>query len=699
MKDFVVRNTPKIAEAFDFRLCPDKNGCDTYEVFSEDKKIIICGSNKIAMAMGYYRYLHDFCNVLLVNGDYDISYIKNAPLPDKKLTFTVPQKIRMAMTNERYAAEADAWGFDRWEKEIDFMAMNGVNTPLALTGSDGVLFKMLTEMRIKPETVSSFISGSSYWYRQLTGNIFGFLPVNSTAYYERKIAIGKMVTEREKELDMNPVHQGLMLTVPFSFRRHYPKTDLIKLPPWNAFPPAMTIAADDYGYLRIFNKNYLELQKELLGEVHNYIFDPLTDVDTKGYNSFIEEIGEDFRELLDEIDSEGIWFVRSGSLPVIKEKIQKTVIIDEDGGDYISRGGFEGSDFVVGFRGNLNGRTVLCGDMETLSGNPYLEAKEKYTNAVGTGLFFDSDDENPMFYTLAAKMLTSSEKADLNAFITDFSRCRYGSERFAGDLKKLVKLCYRKGSSLNQASALCARPCTQIKHTAPLDTFERPYENKDLLAFVKSSVASDDKKNDSYRKDMSSVLRQALSNVLRPLHEQATKCFFNQMIVEYEKTSNVFVEICEDIDRLLRTVPKNNLYHHLESARQLGDTKELRQNLEINFLMYHTIYGPVKHSRLFDTNWREWGGMVGHFYTNRWYKYYKMLAAYFDKPKKLKDISRHQFYERNAFSDTLLSKRLEYFETEWIRDYVPRPTGIGEEDTVDVMNELIEKYENVINEF
>ncbi len=699
MKDFVLRNTPKIADSFEFRACEADGGCDTYQIFTEDKKVIICGNNKVAQAMGYYRYLHDYCNVLLVSGDYDISYIKSAPLPESKTTCTVKQKIRMAMTSERYAAEADCWGFDRWEKEIDFMAMNGVNTPLMLIGSDGVLYKMLIDMRIKPDAVTSFISGSNYWYRQLTGNLFGYLPLGSEEYFNKKIEIGRMITEREKELDMSPVHQGHLPTVPFAFRRHYPKTDLIKLPEWNEFPPAMTIAADDFGYLRIFVKTYLEFQRNLLGEVHNYIFDPLTDVDFKGYHTFLDDIGDHFLEILEEFDGEGKWFVHSKSLPELKNKFEKTVIIDEDGTDFEKFSGFAGNDFVLGFRGNLFGRTVLCGDMETLSENPYLAVKEKYENAVGTGLFFDSDAENPAFYALAAKMLTADKKVDLDSFLTDFSVCRYGSDDFADDVKTLVKLCYCKGSQLNQASALCARPCTQIKHTAPFDTFERPYDNKELLKFVKSALANETKKNDNYRKDMSSVLRQVLSNVLEPLYKQATRCFFEKMIAEYEQTSNAFLEICQDIDRLLKTVPDNNLYYHLDAARQLSDTKELRQNLEINFLMYHTSYGPVKNSRLYDVAWREWGGMVAHFYTNRWYKYFKMLAAYFDKPKKLKDISKHQFYERNAYAGTLLAQRLEYIETEWIRDYVPRPTGIGEEDAIAVMNELIEKYEPIINEF
>ena len=85
MTDLVFRNTPKIAELFIFEDCIANNGCDTYEISSREKSIVIAGSSKIAKAMGYYRYLKEFCNVLITSGDFDISYIKTAPLPDKKI--------------------------------------------------------------------------------------------------------------------------------------------------------------------------------------------------------------------------------------------------------------------------------------------------------------------------------------------------------------------------------------------------------------------------------------------------------------------------------------------------------------------------------------------------------------------------------------------------------------------------------------
>ena len=698
MTDFVQRNTPKIADCFVFEKIESDNGCDCYKIYARDKKVVISGSNKIAMAMGYYRYLREYCGVMLINGDYDISYVKNAPLPEKEICFTVKQHIRMAMTYERFACQADAWGTDRWAKEIDFMAMNGVNTPLSLIGSDAVLYKMLDEMRIKKDSIMPYISGGPFWYRQLRGNMLGCLPFGSEEYLNKKLSIGRFVTQREKELDMSPVHQGFLLTVPFSFRKHYPKARLIKLPIWHSFAPAMTIDPNDRGYIELFNKMFLEKQRELLGEVHNYIFDPLSDVDFKGYTSFVEKEGKAFLEFLSEFDSKGVWYVHSKSLVSANYKSDNMVIIDEFGDEYSKNNGYNGHKFVVGFKGNLDGRTLVCGDMETAAENPYLTAKEKYENAVGTGLFFDSDDDNPHFYSLCCRMLTCGGRLDLQSFLAEYSRLRYGTEAFAQTLLQLQKLCYCKGCALNQASALCARPGGDIEHTALYDTFERPYKNSELYSLVKSALEIDARKNDNFRKDFVQIMRQVISNALRPLYFKVNECFFAQDVQEFEDATNAFIELGEELDRLLKTQEEPNLFYHIEQARLLGDNKALQQNMEINFLMYHTVYGPIKHSVMYDNYWREWGGMTADYYLKRWHLCFRMMAAYFKTPKKMKYTSRKRINGRNGISDTLLAKRLEYFENEFIKNYIPRHVGIGEEDSIAVMNEIIEKYDYILKE-
>lgn len=699
MLNFVLRNTPKIADVFVFEHSENSDGCDSYEISTREKNIVISANSKIAMAMGYYRYLKEYCNVLVPGGDYDISFVKSAPLPSKKIVYSVPQKLRLAFTYERYSTEIDGWGFDRWEKELDFLAMHGVNAPLILTGSDGVLYKTLMEFRFKKEVALEFIAGSGYFYHQLKGNLFGFLPIYSVDYLDKKIEVGRKATERAKELGMSPIHQGYISAVPFSFRRNYTKTDLIKRKVWNQFPPAMTIEPTDSVHIEVFQKAYLEKQKELLGEVHNYLFDPLLDVDFKGYNSFIEKSISMYANFLKGFDPDGVWFVHSQALHAYPDRINDMVIIDETGDEADSSNGFGGNDFVVGYRGNLNGRTVICGNMQALSENPFLTIKEKYSNAVGTGLFFDSDYCNTAFYNLASEMLTCDTRMDLKSYFESYSKRRYGTQDFADFLLDLQNLCYNNNSVMNLASAVCARPCTELEHTAPFDTFDLPYDNNVLLDLVKKVVASGTKMNDLFRKDIQDVMRQVLSNVLYPIYLQAVNCFKNKAIEPFEKTTNAFIEIMTDIDRLLKTVPESNLYNHIQTARQLGDTKEISQNLEVNFMMYHTTFGPLKNSVIFDTYWREWGGMVKDLYLKRWYIFFRMMASYFDKPKKFKDMSKRRPYDRNEFSKTILTQRYEYAENEWIKDYIPRPSGIGEEDVIDVIKELIEKYEPIIREF
>ena len=63
MKNLILRNTPEIADAFELRSIESADGLDTYEVFCENGKIVICGNCKISQAMGYYAYLKKYCGV------------------------------------------------------------------------------------------------------------------------------------------------------------------------------------------------------------------------------------------------------------------------------------------------------------------------------------------------------------------------------------------------------------------------------------------------------------------------------------------------------------------------------------------------------------------------------------------------------------------------------------------------------------
>lgn len=695
MFDFILRNTPKIIDNFIVRKIEPDDGYDCYEIYSESKKVVLAGNSNLSLAMAYYRYLNEFCNVIITSGDYDISYIATTPLPEEKITHTVKQKVRARTSYEMFSLEGNYWGFDRWEKEIDFMAMHGINTALQTVGFDGVLYRTLREIGMAEEFCVEFSSGPAFLMRQLTGNVAAMNSVNSKEYLERKIYIGKKITEREKHLGITPVFPAIMPSVPFSLRKKYIKMDIFKAPMWHNLPPIFLIKPEN-AFFSVFNKKFLEIQRDLLGETHSYIVEPLYDNDRKGYNSHLVSLGEALEELFEEFDTEAVCYTHMSAVNedfFKKASPDRFVIIndsDEENPTFL-----KDKNHLVAIKGNRYGRTGLCGDVDKVCRNPYaISGCEKL---LGTAVELDTFSENPLYCTAVLEAIKTDEAFDADELVKTFAKKRYRTDAFADEIIRLKNLCYNTDDCAG--SIICARPSTKLRHTAPFDTIERKYDFKELYGIAKSILDSEATKNDKMRLDIVSFVRQFLSEFAYPVYITATEFFKEQNVRNYEQASNLFLEICEDMDRILRTQESTNLSTVYERSHELGNNKEEMQSIDLNFLMYHTIWGPFDRSILYDTAWFELGGMVKDFYAQRWFMYFRALAAYFDNPKKLKDFSRKQPLDRHEYRGSYQHKRLAQFENNFLENYIPRKDGICEEDTIEVAKEIIAKYSEVINQF
>ncbi len=695
MLNFISRNTPKVKDNFILKEIEATDGFDTYEIYAENKKIVLAGNSNLSLAMAFYRYLNEFCNIVITSGDYDISNIASTPLPESKITHSVKQKIRARMSYEAFSLEGNFWGFDRWEKEIDFMAMHGINTALQAVGFDGVLYRTICDMGMPEEFAAEFSSGPSFIMRQLTGNIAATNSVNSKEYLERKIYIGKKITEREKELGITPVFPAALPSIPFSIRKKYIKMEIFKAPMWHNMPPIFFMKPDN-AFFSVFNKKFLEIQKKALGETDSFITEPLFDVDQKGYNSHLAALGKALDEVLGEFNENAICYTHLSSInPDFFKKVSadRFIIINDTAES--SPALLADKKHLVSIKGNAYGRTGLCGDINKISRCPYAQSKNE--NLLGTSLELDTFRENPMFCAVALKAVSADEEFNANEFLKDYAFKRYRTNDFTNDIIRLKNLCYDTDECAG--SIICARPSTKLKHTAPFDTLERKYDFHTLYDIARDICETDARKNDKLRFDLASITRQFLSELAYPVYLTATNFFKEKNVRNFEQCSNLFIEICEDMDRLLKTIEGTNLVTRYEEAHSLGNNKDEMQAIDINYLMYHTIWGPFDRSILYDTAWCELGGMVKDFYAQRWFMYFRTLAAYFDKPKKLKDFSRKQPLDRNEYQGSYQQKRMRLFENNFLENYIPRKDGICEEDTIEVVKEIIGKYSEVVNQF
>ena len=701
MKNLILRNTPEIADMFELRDIESVDGLNTYELFCENGKIVLCGDCKISQAMAYYAYLKKYCGVNISHcGNRDF-HVESAPLFDGKITKVIRQKHRAYMNYCTFGYSLAYWKWEDWEKEIDFMAMNGINMPLSVVGSEAVWYYTMRDFKYSETGALSYLSGPGFWPWQLMTNICGYFSLTDVRYIESRLELGKKIIDREVELGMTPIQQGFAGSVPSTVTKIFNKVSLRMIPSWCNFPVTYQLDPTDPAF-RKFGMALLEKQRQLFGAHHYYACDPFHENEPSVKTSnYLWKVGRAIDNMYKDFDKDSVWVMQSWSL---REQIVKSVpkerllILDLDGNKHSQTEEFWGYDFVLGTLHNFGDRNTLHGSIKALSDNAYsvLECD----NCVGTGLFMEGIFQNPLYYDLAFRMLTEEKAIDLDEWLKDYAYRRYGSkEKCLVDAVKLLgESCYSENCTGRETgSVLCARPATDLRHTAPNDIRELRYDNKTLYRAAEMLLNSENSNKDGFAYDACDLVRQVLSNYIANLYDKAMYGFNYKDVNIFERASNAFLRIAEEIDELLQTRPELTLHQHLKEARELAFTEKDEQNFELNLLMQVTIWGPVANSVNYDYAWKEWGGLIGTYYAKRWQSFFERLAYEFPKRgKRFSTTTRKQYCERNIYRGNQFYKNYAEFERKWLSTANPEPPTDG--NTVEIARKLLEKYRRAVLE-
>lgn len=700
MKNLILRNTPEIADMFELRSIESVDGKNTYEVFCENGKIVVCGDCKISQAMGYYAYLKKHCGVNLSHcGNTDIS-VSSAPLFEGKLSKVIPQKRRAYLNYCTFGYSFAFWKWDRWEKEIDFMAMNGINMPLSVVGSEAVWYYTLRDFTYSETGALSFISGPGFWPWQLMTNITGYFSLTDVKYIESRLELGKKIIEREVELGMTPIQQGFAGTVPATITKLFNKVRLRIIPSWCNFPITYQLDPTDPVFKK-FGTALLEKQRQLFGAYHYYACDPFHEnapsVRTRDY---LWKVGRAIDTMYKDFDKDSVWVMQSWSL---REQIVKAVpkerllILDIDGSKYKENDDFWGYEFVLGNLHNFGDRNTLHGSIKALADNHY--ASLECDNCSGTGLFMEGIFQNPLYYDLAFQMLTEDSAINLDEWLSDYAYRRYGSKEkcLVDAMKILSETCYSENCTGRETgSVICARPATELLHTAPNDFRELRYDNKKLFEAAELLLKAENATKDGYVFDVCDITRQTMSNYVSNLYDKVMYGYNNRDVNIFERSSNAFLKICEELDELLQTRPELTLHEHLKEAGDLAFTEKDKQNFELNLLTQITVWGPFANTVNYDYAWKEWGGLIKTYYAKRWQSFFERLAYEFPKRRKFSTTTRKQHCERNIYRGNQFYKNYAEFEKKWLS--TANPDAPSDADTVEASRRMIEKYRRAVLE-
>jgi len=692
IKSLIDRCSPEFADNFIFEITEAEGGTDIFGYETSEDKVLLKGNSQLSLAVAYYHFMRDCCGAYF-SADHTLVY-GDFSLPSEKKEGEIKGKYRTCFEYTTFSCAACWWNWERWEKEIDFMAMNGINMPLCAVGTEAVWMKTMLDLGMHENLALAGISGPSFWGWQLSDCFDGYLPQATKESIDRTLELGRKIADRERELGMTPVMQGFTGYIFRNFIQGKIRARMKKAEEWCLFPAQYQLSVRDTMFHKIgsiFYKN----QSLLLGESKYFLADPFgAHAPLKNDTGFIAGLGTAVYKLVSAQSEDSVWLLHSScAVPSMLRGLPKDrVIVVDDSGKCLDES-LEGYNMIVGTRFNNCDVTSIHGDISAVSGAEYDEISAKNPAVCGIGSFSDGAYSNEAFRQYALGSMSDNSGVDswLKKYVAN--RYRTDSESAFEAMSLLKSSCWRSGQPVREhGSAICTRPATLLRHTSIGDSGnDIEYNISDVFAAAEKLLEANGATYE-YELDVCDVLRQALSDLANVVCKKALDGYKNKDVHAFEENTNLFLGIIEDIDRLMLTKKEFSLPHYLSLARDAGVTDAEKQNYEINVLSQVTIFGPVKDTVMYDCCWKEWGGMLSSLYALRWRALFEILAASFKKLRRLPEKTKKQVYDRDLYLGSEFGGSLARVEKEWIATYAPDNEAVGKENTVDVANELVSKY-------
>ena len=703
----IERVTPGYGDQYQLELIPAAGEEDVYEIEAVEGKVVLRGNNTVSLATAFNQYLKYCCNAHVSWFGNQLDLPAQLPLPEKKIRNTINGKYRVYMNYCTLSYSAAYWDWERWEKELDYMAMNSINTPLSTVGLEAVWYNTLLQFKFTDEEARRFLAGPGHAAWQWMQNLQSYGGPLPKSWIDKHVVLGKKIIDRQRELGMTPIQQGFSGYVPREMKDKFPEAQIRLQPSWCGFTGAAQLDPTDSLFTK-FGRVFLEEEKKLFGTYGLYAADPFHEsrppVDTPEY---LHAVGENIYNLFNDFDPQSKWMMQAWSLrePIVKAVPQERLVILDLNGSKHKANGFWGYPFVTGNLHNFGGRINLHGDLRLLASNQYETAKRKYPNACGSGLFMEAIEQNPVYYDLAFEMPLHHDSVDIGQWLSAYAERRYGarSESAEKAWQYLLEGPYRKGTNgTERSSIIAARPALNVKKSGPNAGLGIPYSP--LLLFKAEGLLLKDadrlQGSVPYRFDIVDVQRQLMSNLGQAIHRQAAESFRKKDLEAFRLHAGRFLEMLHDVDTLLRTRREFNFDRWLSEARSWGDTEAEKNLLEKDATSLVTIWGGENDRPLiFDYSWREWTGLIEGYYLKRWQMFYSMLEDCLEKGEEYSEEGLRLTHGREAFDANDFYRKLGEWEVKFVNTPGKERTPVVCGDEVEVAKAMYRKYSALAAEY
>lgn len=699
VNDFLCRNLPNFKN--DIIVSFEKRDKDYYVITAENGKLYVKANHYISAFHGIYEYLKQYCNVQLswcANTEINIDALV---MFEGEFSKVIEQKYRVYMNYCTLDYSMCWWDFERWEKEIDFMAMNGINMPLAVVGTEAVWYETLLAFGFSKKEALNSVSGPAFWAWQLMTNIEGYLPPMDEKYICERLELGRKILNRYIEFGMYPIQQGFSGHVPVLLKGKFPKAKILMQKGWCAYPKTAQLDPLD-PLFKEFGMVYLKTMDRLFGNYHFIACDPFHEgTPPKKSVKYLNAVGRAINSVYESFDENSVWVMQAWTMreaivrAVPKERL---LILDLNSEKTPKNKNCWGYPVVLGMLHDFGGKNSMQGKLEKHSKNIYKTLKENGANAVGTGLFMEGIEQNPVVYDLQFELLTASAEINLEKWLDHYILRRYG--KYDARLKKawnlLLETCYKSdGYEENEVgSAVAARPQMVPKKTGPCCVIEPYYDTEKFEKAVKLflSVSAEFEKSDAYQYDLCDLVRQAISNRFYYKQIEFARAYRKKDISTVKNIAQKQLELLLDLDNLLSHRKEFCLSRWINDAHALATDDQEKRYFDLNARTLITQWGDINGNTyaLYDYAWREWSGLIKEYYYIRWSMFYKKAIYCLEHKRRFFVFNANSYQGRHKYRSYKFGRELNRFELEWLKDYkeYSKPETA---DVIDTAKQMVDK--------
>ena len=710
ISSFVRRVVGDRAVAFVPEYISPVDGKDVFEVESRKGKVILRGSNGLSVGAALNCYLREYCHSLVTWNGVDLRLPTVLPVVKTPVHRVTPYQYRYYINYCTFNYSMAWWDWTRWQREIDWMTLNGINLPLALTGEEAIWQQVYRQMGFTDAELGKFFCGPAYFSWFWMGNIDAWGGPLPQHWMDSHRELQKKILAAERSMGMKPVLASFTGHVPAAFAQRFPGAK-VKKTNWGAgFDDVYILDPSDPLFEKI-GQQFIKAQTAEYGTDHFYSADtfnentPPTDDST-----YLSAMSKKVFASMAGADPKAVWVMQGWMFhynasywkaPQIQALLKavpddQMIVLDlysESHPVWNRTNAYYGKPWIWNMLHNFGGNISLWGRMGAVAEGPAaaLRAASAGDAAVGLGgvsagklrgigLTPEGIEQNPALYQLMLDNVWRDSAIDLSGWLRQYALQRYGLADADIDTAwaMLARTVYAGGlGEGGPESILVSRPMTEPwgdRVRTKLD-----YEPKELAKAWALFVKAADKSggSDGFRYDLVDITRQVLANYATPLQQKWVLAYLQHDVAGYDRYTKEFLELMDDMDVLLATRKDFLLGRWIGDARRCGVDEAEKDLYEKNARGLITLWGD-KESGLHEYSCRQWAGLIKDFYKPRWEQYFVYL--------------RHKFEKGDRMETTDFEQAIKEWEWKWVntRGVVYPEEGAGDE--IGVVSRLYKKY-------